>query len=551
MEILSEIPILLALVAGGTVAIVAFLWLATFSQSDRIAVGTIWFLGAMLCVSIYLLLAPRFPCAGSIIIFLSALITAPMQIIPSMLEPTNKRFRRWIFPVVWIYFWITALIGWRCGWLGLLSITLPALLIAGLGLFFVAGFLLPFPDLDLYRDRRAAPTPGSMPTFRRELLDFLALFYYPQNKKVRKQWFEQRRTALRCLVTYTLGTNYTYYVVVDEKITERTEDSRTWLTEEEKLIKRADGDLFGSFLSGPGIILTGCDQAVVLSTGLKFKGAKGPGVIFTKMSDSPTHVIDLRVQLRAFPVRAWTKDGIEIGVFTFAPFQIGTGKEKPELGKGFPYRSSDVFKVVHEQLVKHVDPSQSPKNLEQHKWYDLPQVAGERIVREIISRYKFDELYAPFDLDGDPRSEIVGQLRDELEQILPGWGLQRIGSGISNLEPVDKHILKQRIEAWRADWARKIMLQQAAGQSKRLRIVEQARAQAQIDIILAVGEQIEQLRVAGAPVRMDAIAHYFIGVLEGLATRSGMRHLLPGDTGDILQRARGAIGEGAAGVERE
>lgn len=552
MEILNDMSILMTLVVGGTVVLVAFLWLVTFSQRDIFIVGAFWLSGGVLCALIYLFLVSYYSLRGPIIIFSITLLTGLVQFLPlSMMEPTNKWIRRWIPYVVWLYFWVTALIGWRYGWLGLLTISLPALLIAGAGLFFVAGFLLPFPEQDLYRGKRPAPAAGDMPTFGQEILDLFALLRYPENRELLKQRIDQRRKALRCLLTYTLGTHYPYYVVIDEKIAERTEGTRTWMTEEEKLVKWVDGDSFGAFLSGPGIVLTGCDQAVVLSTGLKFKGAKGPGVIFTDMSDNPAHIIDLRGQLCAFPVRAWTKDGIEVELVTFIPFQIGTGKGKPALRRGFPYRSSDVFKAVHAQLVEHVDPSQVPENLKQHEWYDLPQVVGERIVREIISRYEFDELYAPFELHEDagqhPRSQISEKLGKKLDQVLPDWGIQRIGSGIGNLEPVDKRVIEQRIEAWRADWAREIMLKQAAGQSRRLRMVEQARAQAQIDLILAIGKQIERLQVVGAPIPMDAVACYFIEVLEKLAGRPALRQFLPIDTGNILQRARGAIATGREG----
>jgi len=555
-EILNDISILLTVVVGGTVAIVAFLGLAMFSKSNRWIIIVIRVIVGVFCALIYPILALRFSLSGSIIVLLSALIAELVQImLLRLLAPANEQFRRWVLYVVWLYVWVTALVGWRYGWLGLLTITLPALLIAGLGLFFVAGFLLPFPKQDLYRGKRPAPVVGSMPTFGQEIRDLLALLRYPENKEARKRSFEQRRKALHCLLTYTMGTNRPYYVVVDEKIVERTEGTTTWLAEEERRIQRAGGTIFGELLAGPGIVLTGCDHAVALSTGQKFKGAKGPGVIFTEYADFPAHVIDLRVQLRAFPVEAWTEDGIAIRVTTFIPFQIGTGKGKPALGQGFPYRSSDVFKAVHAQLMEHVDLSQAAENMKQQAWYDLPSLAGERIVRQIISHYKFDELYAPFELYADPgqdpRSRIVKKLREELDRVLPGWGIQRIGCGISNLMPVDERVIEQRIEAWRSDWARKIMLQQAAGQAKRLRMVEQARAQAQIDIILAVGKRLEELRATGAPVPLDAIVLYFIEVLEELAGKSALRKLLPGDMDNIIQRARGVIKGPASAEEKQ
>jgi hypothetical protein len=542
-------PFLLAIV--GAVAIGALLWLATFSQRDIKRVVMIWLITGFLCAGGYSLATLVLQqLKGSVFLFAVSLITGLglFAIFPH--SPGNKWFRPRVVYGVWVFYWAAALLGWRHGVVGLITITLPALLIAEAGLFLVANFVLPFPDPDLYRGDKPAPAPGGVPTFDQEIQDLIALFRYPENREARDKWLEQRRTALRCLITYALGTNYPYYVVIDEKITERTEGSRTWLTDEERLVKRTDGDSFGDFMSGPGIVLTGCDHAIVVSSGLRFKGAKGPGVVFTGMSETPKQVIDLRVQLRAFPVEAWTKDGIGIKVFTFMPFQIGTGKEKPELGKGFPYRTSDVFKAIYAQLIEHEDLTQTPENLKQLKWYDLPQVVGERTVREIISRYEFDELYAPFesyeDPDMEPRAQIAGALREKLESVLPELGLQRIGSGISNLMPADESVIEQRIEAWKTDWARKIMLQQAAGQSKRLQVVEKARAEAQIDLIMTVGRRLEQLRVADEGVRMDTFARYFIEVLEGLASRPALQRFLPRETANTIQRARRIIG-GAEG----
>ena len=623
MTVLIEamiVPTILAV--GGAVAISALLWLATFSRDNVLMIGGVWLLLGMFCT--------LFAFAGPTIFFLLLMVAGLALIfLPSLMAPSNKGLRPWVLYVAWVYFWVTAFVGWRNGWLGLLLITLPALLIAELGFFFVAGFLLPFPNPDLYRGGRPAPKAGGIPTFSQEIKDLFYLIRYSQNRDVLKQCIQQRRKTLQCLLTFALGTNRPYYVVIDEKIAERTEETRTWLTEEEKLIKRLDGNLYGEFMTGPGIIITGCDHAVAIATSLKFKGAKGPGVIFTGYGDEPKYIIDLRVQLRAFPVEAWTKDGIAVKFFTFIPFQIGAGKEQPALGTGFPYRSSAVFKAVHAQLVEHQDPSQVQENLKQHAWYDLPEIAGEHIVREIISKYEFDELYAPFELYDDsgqhPRDQIVGELKERLDhrflfsvelnlqsdlektkprdnlpdnlrrefeshgvllsdsatimpeergsrwsisdtkrnyivsrvyealniyernQGLPKWGIQRIGCGIGNIEPVDEHVLEQRIEAWKADWTRKIMLKRAAGQSERLRLVEQARAQAQVDIILAVGKQIEQLRTTGA----DAVARYFIEVLTELSGKAALRQLLPGDTNTVLQRAFGRIEEEATGAKGE
>jgi hypothetical protein len=542
--LVMALPLLLVVVGAGALA--ALLWLATFSQKHIRAMVIRWFTVGLMCVSFYAILASAVALLKGPLFFL--VVTMILGLLLPMTfrrTPGSKSFHWWALYFIWAYYWVAALLGWRSGLVGLFTITLPALIVAEVGLFIVAGAILPFPDPDLHRRDRPAPTPGSALTLKQQVQDLIALFRYPENETARKQWLEQRRTALRCLLTYALGTNYPYYVVIDEKITERTEDSRTWLTDEDRLVKRLDGDAFGDFMAGPGIVLTGSDHAVVLSTGLRFKGARGPGVVFTGMSETPKQVIDLRPQLRAFPVEAWTKDGIAVEVTTFTPFQIGTGKKKPTLGTGFPYRASDVFKAIHAQPMAHQDLSQTPGNLKPLKWYDLPELVGERTVREIISRYEFDELYAPFELHEDPaldpRSQIAAELEKELERVLPELGLQRIGSGISNLMPVDKRAIEERIEAWKADWTREIMMQQAASQSERLRTVEQARAQAQIDVILTISERMEQLRSTGDPVPMNEMVSYFIEILEKLARESRLRQFLPTGMDDVMRRARNAL----------
>ena len=553
----NNVVFLSTLTVGGVVALVAFLRLATFSWRDGFIVGGTWLVSSVACTLIYTVLAVGFSASGTLVIFVTAAATGSLLLLPfHTLDSNNKRTRWWVPYLLWLYFWATALVGWRSGWLGLLIITLPALLIVGCGLFFVAGFLLPFQEPDLYRGKRPARDAGSLPTLRQEMLDLLDLFRYPrENQEARTQLIEQHRKALRCLLTYTLRTNYPYYVVVDEKTAERTENAPSWLTGEEKLIKRVDGDNSGAFLSGPGIVLTGCDHAVAFSTGLRFKGARGPGIILTGAGDRPTQVIDLREQSCTFPVEAWTKDGIAIRVTTFIPFRIGAGQDKPDLGKGFPYRSSDVFRAIHAQLIEGTDPSRASEDLVVRKWYDLPSVAGERVVRDIISHYEFDDLYAPFewheDPSKDPRSSITEELQERLRSVLPDWGIQDLGGDIGDLIPTDPRVQEQRVEAWRADWTRKIMLKQSAGQAKRVRIVETARAQAQIDVIMTIGKRIDHLRSTGTPVSMDAVARYFIEVLEEWAGKPALRRLLPRDMNAVIQQAHRAVEGGPLGAQGE
>jgi regulator of protease activity HflC (stomatin/prohibitin superfamily) len=313
------------------------------------------------------------------------------------------------------------------------------------------------------------------------------------------------------------------------------------------VVKRVSGDPYGGFLSGPGIVLTGCDHAVVISSGTQFKGAKGPGTVFIRYADAPTQAVDLRPHLHAFSVEAWTKDGIAVKVLTFVPFQIETGNERPVLGKGYPYHASAVYRAVQAQGMVHETASQMPEDVKPQLWYDLPRTLAEPIIRELVSRFEFDQLYAPFELYDDfsehPRAKIATALREMLDLELETHGIQRVGGGIGNIVPVDEEVLAQRVRAWRAEWISEIMQRQAKGQSTRLRLVERARAQAQTDIILSIGNRMRKVRDGGGDERLDAVLSYFTEVLEQLSGRKELRQLLPRDMDTILEKLRTAASD--------
>ena len=69
----------------------------------------------------------------------------------------------------------------------------------------------------------------------------------------------------------------------------------------------------------------------------------------------------------------------------------------------------------------------------------------------------------------------------------------------------------------------------------------QARAQAQIDVILTISERMEQLRNAGDPVPMNEMVSYFLDILEKLARESRLRQVLPTGMDDVMRRARNAM----------
>lgn len=327
---------------------------------------------------------------------------------------------------------------------------------------------------------------------------------------------------------YASHVNFPAYVVVDE------------LHEEDKVEERVPGNPFGRLATSPGFILTGCDHAVAISDGLKFKGVKGPGVIFTGFSDQIVRTIDLRPQLRAFHAEALTKDGIKIRVLAFTPFKIDARGRQPRLGEPLPYNKGAAFRAVHAQKMEHEGGEKK-----QCAWDDLPRMIAERTLQNIISEYNFDDLYGPYQPGGEPpRKVIAGRFYKQVAAELEPLGIHLIGGGISDLEPANPQVYVERVRSWQADWARKIMLKQAEGQTEWLRTVERARAEAQADLILSLGRQLEELSTARTELRPETALSLLVSVLEGLMRQEPtLGRLVPGETLQALLGIRKAITE--------
>ncbi|MBU0704676.1 MAG: hypothetical protein KKC18_12515, partial [Chloroflexi bacterium] len=320
-------------------------------------------------------------------------------------EP-GKRRGAWFFLCLWLGFCFVSWIGHAAGgWLGLLVITAPAML----------GFWL--------------------------LLHYLARFILPLDEG------QSVSEALRCLLTFSAGTNYPYYVLENREKVERVPGNQF----------RQD-PLRGPTIYGTGVFLTGPDHILAVSNGFKF-AIRGPGVVFTQLFETIQEPMDLQPQQRPYTVEATTKDGICLEFNTFGPFQLDAGEQQPELGKPFPFRKSSVFKAFHAQSIDikrdKLDGEVVEKRV-RRRWDELYEMIGTHVMQDIISGYKFDELYEPLDPAKDPRKDIAAEYREKMREELPRRGIRIPGGGISNLMPADKDtVFNQRITSWQAQWQRK------------------------------------------------------------------------------------------------
>jgi regulator of protease activity HflC (stomatin/prohibitin superfamily) len=392
--------------------------------------------------------------------------------------------------LLWFMLWLTLLFGlgeYRLGVILLVSLVLSSGVFM-LGLRLTSGYLLPLPEGEHWR----------------EMLGFLRDF--------------------------AQGYNFPGYVVVDE------------LYDEDKVELRVPGDRFSEFANAPGFAISDANYAMAISSNIKFKGVKGPGVVFIRYADQVTQTVDLRPQLRAFPVEAVTKDGIQIKTLVFTPCRIDTRGKPPRLGEHLPYSSAAGFKAIRAQEMRHQGPGQTPDSKKRYKWEELSRSIATRILQDIISRYEFDELYGPYRPGGDPprkdiAKELVQRLRGELKQI----GIELIGGGISDLQPADPEVYVKRAQNWKEEWMYKIALQKTEGQAEWIKMVERARLEAQADLILSLGRRLES-SMTKTEMRPEAALTQFVQMLDELMKQQPtLGEVVPEQTVDALLKIRRVV----------
>jgi hypothetical protein len=413
-----------------------------------------------------------------------------------------------VIALIWLAFCLSCVIGyWIGGQIGLLAVTLPSNLLFWVVLYMLSGYLLPLKD-------------GS------------------------------RTQAFRSILTFSLGTNYPYLVMKDRK-----------------LEKRVDGNPYKAFLSGPGLVLTGCDHAAVLTNGSHIKPPEAPGLTFTGRFEIVQSIIDLRPQLRAFPVEARTLDGISIRVLTFVPFRIEWDGQEPVLGQSYPFQKEAILQAITSEIVEPED--------RKHSWDTLVEIQAARIVRDIISHYRFDDLClamspltggdddillryqaddhpSPHDPDRDPRYRIRDELVARIKQEMKPYGIEVIGGGISNLAPVEDHVTELRIENWRTRMQTRIDVAHAEGEATRAEIVETAKHEVEQRLLVIMTEMLEESIAQGQQVSDAMLAATLVASLERMAENQKVRDQLPLDTRQRLAYLRsqgksGSMGKGPGG----
>jgi regulator of protease activity HflC (stomatin/prohibitin superfamily) len=375
-------------------------------------------------------------------------------------------------------FWSLYTVGW--GFLGVLLLFLPAWLLFQLGLRFNAIFLLPV-----------------MPTDQ-----------------------EQRRQAGRTLRAYAWGLNCPFH---------REEYGELQKSEEGR--KKIGGLIVPK--GGPGLVMTSSHYAAPLTAGTRDTRVSGHGLVFTEPGERPRSLIDLRPQSRSKVIHALTRDGIPVKVKVSVTAQID-----PQGAEGdwlYPFDPEAVFAAIQTHGV-------GPEGEEEEKGLGWDQIVVERaadLAQDSIARTLLDRLLETEEEGGDPPFKtLAGEVKEELATAMEPHGIEVLGIGLGTIEVKDEEVLKQRVESWRASWERRRLEREAQGEAETTRMIEEARANAQRQMVAAINEAFQQLADTGTPVPAHVIALRFIDVLEDVAASQPVQELLPETAQDLPAQLR-------------
>ncbi len=363
----------------------------------------------------------------------------------------------------------------------------------------------------------------------------------------------------------------------------------TWVVEEGLVHTRIEGNPWAG--TGSGLLITEPENVVILKSGSQIGRVVGPGAALTGPGESPYRVVDLRNQVRTTSVDAITRDGIEVRVPFSVYFRVSRGHRQIRLNEPWPYRNQrDVLQILFAEEVDPTGRSPLDANVPQ-PWEDLPTKVASHKLEQAISFYSLEQLYDGIaggvpsgDASGETNVDGQGELlkahrRLEAALVLPparelGDALTRatIGKLVwrsvrqnlasrgfdvfdgnigGSIEPLNRGVIEQNVEAWKSRFIIKVMDWHAAVERKRFSALERIRQEAREKLLVEMVEEASRrIHATGDTTQRDLVAYYMLSSLIRIAGAPEVQRLLPESALPTLRHLYEQIG-GPSDLEEE
>jgi len=285
-------------------------------------------------------------------------------------------------------------------------------------------------------------------------------------------------------------------------------------------------------VGGPGLITIPAGEVAVTEVNGRFYRLIPAGRHKIGRFEYVHAVLDLRPQERYLSeVPLLTRDGIDLTADVTLTFRIDAGGTAVTRDNPFPYSDEAVRLAAYNEINRGDD--------QLFTWLDAPGNAARGILSSIIVRHRLDELLHP-----QGRRDPYITLNQELERLLRASleevGLELLSGHIGRLE-MKPEVAQQYVEYWQTDLEARARLTVAEGEAQSMADLEIARAEAELVMIQAILEGLENARRAGGVAAMrEVVALRMVEALEKMARQSQQFQALPANLmpqlGDLQRR---------------
>ncbi len=271
---------------------------------------------------------------------------------------------------------------------------------------------------------------------------------------------------------------------------------------------------------GPGRVTIPAGQVAVTEHNGRYYRIIDAGVHALDSFEYVHAVLDLRPQQRNNPeVRLQSREGLEVCTNVSVTFRIDTGGSPVSPRQPYPFDATAVRKLAYAQVNL---PGNRVANWEGSA---LGVVAG--ILRKTVFAFSLDELLQDSETEIGTHLTIRQQVERKARTSLAEQGIDLIRVRIGRFRfPQD--VTAQHIKYWSTYWEAQAEMAGVEGEAIAMEELEIAKAEAEMDMIRAIVEGVNQAKQQGYQGTADAIvALRLVEVLEKLARQSQADVTLP------------------------
>ncbi len=293
-------------------------------------------------------------------------------------------------------------------------------------------------------------------------------------------------------------------------------------------------------IGGPMRVTVADRTAIVTEIGGRFGRVLGAGVYPLRPHERIRAVIDLQIQQKKVREKALTKDGIPLELDIEMAFRV-TEQDIP--GEAPPDPPPPIGLTA--RLLRLIGRPVSPTLLAAATKHRFSREAVRRIVYETsifsadaapdwaqafasvragditeqFSELRLDDLSSPEDPDVHPLAAIVQKGLANGRQAASAMGIDILNMSIGIVEPsadIKENVNEQRLGNWMIEWKRRAKILEAEAEAEELQAMEEARAEAQADMIESLLASFRVATDGRSQASADVIAMRFVDALETL-----------------------------------